>query len=161
MLGPLGWQETIFIFLLALLLFGPKKLPELGKTVGKALTEFRRASSELKATWDREMSSLERESESLKEVTQDLDLSSLSCDTLGPDPYDSSYYDAGQTYPSYDSTATEPSPVGASATQGAEVEPGPAPEPAPEETASAEPPVEQPVEAAEESGEHQPRAAEA
>jgi sec-independent protein translocase protein TatA len=53
-MGPLGWQETVFIFVLALLVFGPKKLPELGKTIGKALTEFR-ASSELKSTWDREM----------------------------------------------------------------------------------------------------------
>ena len=35
-MGPLGWQETVFIFLLALLFFGPKKLPELGKTIGKA-----------------------------------------------------------------------------------------------------------------------------
>ena len=54
-MGPLGWQETVFIFFLALLLFGPKKLPELGRTLGKAMTEFRRASSELKATFDREM----------------------------------------------------------------------------------------------------------
>ena len=68
-MGPLGWQETVFIFVLALLIFGPKKLPELGKTIGKALTEFRRASSELKHTWDREMSNLEREGESIKEVT--------------------------------------------------------------------------------------------
>ena len=35
-MGPLGWQETVFIFLLALLIFGPKKLPELGKTAAKA-----------------------------------------------------------------------------------------------------------------------------
>ena len=48
MLGTLGTPELVFIFLLALLLFGPKKLPEIGRTVGKALTEFRRASNELK-----------------------------------------------------------------------------------------------------------------
>ena len=65
-MGPLGWQETVFIFILALLLFGPKKLPELGRTLGKAITEFRRASNELKATFDREMKSLEAENESLK-----------------------------------------------------------------------------------------------
>ncbi len=52
-MGPLGWQETVFIFILALLIFGPKKLPELGKTFGKAMSEFRRASAELKATWSR------------------------------------------------------------------------------------------------------------
>ena len=67
-MGTLGWQETVFIFLLALLLFGPKKLPALGRTLGKAMTEFRRASSELKATFDREMKSLEQETESLKQV---------------------------------------------------------------------------------------------
>jgi len=68
-MGTLGVQEMIVIFLLALVLFGPKKLPELGRTIGKALTEFRRASSDLKATFEREMQTLERESESLKQVT--------------------------------------------------------------------------------------------
>src|SRR5271157_4063004 len=67
MLGTLGTQEMIFIFLLALLLFGPKKLPEIGRTVGKALTEFRRASSELKTTFDREMKNLEAET-GVKEI---------------------------------------------------------------------------------------------
>ena len=42
-MGPLGVPEMMVIFLLALVLFGPKKLPELGRTLGKALTEFRRA----------------------------------------------------------------------------------------------------------------------
>jgi TatA/E family protein of Tat protein translocase len=50
----------IFIFVLALLLFGPKKLPEVGRTLGKAMSEFWRASSELKVTFDREMKTLER-----------------------------------------------------------------------------------------------------
>jgi TatA/E family protein of Tat protein translocase len=68
-MGPVGVQEMIVIFILALLLFGPKKLPELGRTIGKALTEFRRASNDLKATFEREMHSLEQESASLKEVT--------------------------------------------------------------------------------------------
>ena len=52
MFGTLGMQEIVFIFILALLLFGPKKLPELGRTFGKALTEFRRAQNELKSTFD-------------------------------------------------------------------------------------------------------------
>ncbi len=59
-MGTLGVQEMIAIFLVALVLFGPKKLPELGRTIGKAITEFRRASSDLKATFEREMQSLER-----------------------------------------------------------------------------------------------------
>src|SRR6266853_6837328 len=66
-MGPLGVQEMIVIFLVALVLFGPKKLPELGKTIAKAMTEFRRAQSDLKATYEREMQAIERENESLKE----------------------------------------------------------------------------------------------
>ena len=114
-MGSLGAQEMVFIFLLALLIFGPKKLPELGKTIGKALTEFRRASSELKSTWEREMSNLERETESLKEVT-----TSYSNEIYNS-TYDSSYYDSGAYgSESHDSTATDSSTVSASAPQGAE-----------------------------------------
>ncbi len=123
-MGPLGWPETVFIFVLALLLFGPKKLPELGRTLGKAITEFKRASTELRATFDRELSSLERENESIKEVT-----SSYNPDTYNYDyNYDSSYYDGGYASASDDSTATETSSVSASATQGAESHSGTAPE---------------------------------
>jgi TatA/E family protein of Tat protein translocase len=113
-MGPLGWQETLVIFVLALLLFGPKKLPELGKTVGKAITEFRRASSELKSTWEREMVNLERENESLKEVTGSIQNELTD--------YNSSYtYDGGPYEPSsYDSPADNPSTVSASAPEGAE-----------------------------------------
>ena len=79
-MGPLGWPETVFIFFLALILFGPKKLPELGRTVGKALTEFRRASSELKATFDREMKTLEQETESIKEAANQYQTETYSYD---------------------------------------------------------------------------------
>jgi TatA/E family protein of Tat protein translocase len=67
-MGPVGVQEMVVIFLIALVLFGPKKLPELGRTIGKALTEFRRASNDLKSSFEREMHNLERETDSLKEV---------------------------------------------------------------------------------------------
>ncbi len=60
-MGPIGAQEMIFIFVLALLLFGPKKLPELGRLLGKGLTEFRRAKNELKTTFESHMQELERE----------------------------------------------------------------------------------------------------
>ena len=113
-MGPLGWQETVFIFILALLLFGPKQLPELGRTLGKAMTEFRRASAELKSTFDREMQSLERENESLKEAT-----TQYSYDNSYN--YDYSSYESGYGSESYDSTATENhSTISASATEGAE-----------------------------------------
>ncbi len=60
-MGPLGAPEMFVIFLLALLLFGPKKLPELGRMLGKGLTEFRRAKNELKNTFESHMQELERE----------------------------------------------------------------------------------------------------
>jgi TatA/E family protein of Tat protein translocase len=54
-MGNLGMPEIMMIMLLALLLFGPKKLPEIGKQVGKALGEFRRASNDLKRSIQDEM----------------------------------------------------------------------------------------------------------
>ncbi len=69
-MGPIGMQEMVVIFLVALLLFGPRKLPELGKTLAKAMSEFRRAQSDLKATFEHEMQNIERENESLKETTK-------------------------------------------------------------------------------------------
>ncbi|MDQ2774779.1 MAG: twin-arginine translocase TatA/TatE family subunit [Acidobacteriota bacterium] len=60
-MGPIGAQEMMAIVVLALLLFGPKKLPELARLLGKGLTEFRRAKNELKATFDTHMGELERE----------------------------------------------------------------------------------------------------
>src|SRR6266705_5788061 len=85
-MGPLGMQEMVFIFVLALLIFGPKKLPELGKTLGKAMTEFRRASSELKSTFDREMSNLERETEShTKEISSSFNYDTYNYDFFSND----------------------------------------------------------------------------
>jgi TatA/E family protein of Tat protein translocase len=62
----LGVPEMVVIFVLALVLFGPKKLPELGRTIGKAMTEFRRASNDLKSTFEREMHTLERETQDIQ-----------------------------------------------------------------------------------------------
>jgi len=123
-MGPVGWQEMVIIFIVALVLFGPKKLPELGRTIGKAITEFRRASNELKSTFDREMQSLERENESLKEVTQSYasEINNHYNDSTTPygSGYDSPYdYGAYGSEP-YDSTASNPTAVGESAVQDAE-----------------------------------------
>ncbi len=125
-MGPLGWPETVFIFFLALILFGPKKLPELGRTVGKALTEFRRASSELKSTFDREMRSLEQETESIKEAANQYQSETYSYDYSSSDShYEGAYgYDGAYGSDSYDSTATTPSTLSASAPQDAELPAG-------------------------------------
>ncbi len=53
--------DSIFIFLLALVLFGPKKLPEIGRTIGKLLAEFRRASNEFKFQIQEELRNMEDE----------------------------------------------------------------------------------------------------
>src|SRR5579885_399866 len=53
--------DSIFIFLLALVLFGPKKLPEIGRTIGKLLAEFRRDSNELKLQIQDELRNMEEE----------------------------------------------------------------------------------------------------
>jgi TatA/E family protein of Tat protein translocase len=55
MFGSLGFTEIAFILVLALLLFGPKRLPEIGRTIGKGLGEFRRASNDLRRTLENEV----------------------------------------------------------------------------------------------------------
>jgi len=115
-MGPVGVQEMMVIFLVALVLFGPKKLPELGKTIGKAITEFRRAQSELKATFETHMRELEKESESIKEVTRSYTNDIYNHYT----GYDSSYYDSGAIGAGSPSTEANPSTVSEPATQGAE-----------------------------------------
>ena len=55
----LGFTEMAFIFVLALLIFGPRKLPELGRQLGRALTEFKRASNEFKYQIEHEMREIE------------------------------------------------------------------------------------------------------
>jgi sec-independent protein translocase protein TatA len=55
MFGSLGIPELILIFIVALLVFGPKRLPEIGRTLGKALGEFKKATDDLKNTIEREV----------------------------------------------------------------------------------------------------------
>jgi TatA/E family protein of Tat protein translocase len=51
----IGAPELIFILVLALLIFGPKRLPQLGRTLGKGMSEFRRASTELQRAFNTEL----------------------------------------------------------------------------------------------------------
>ena len=55
MFGNLGFQELLIILTIALLVFGPRKLPEIGKSIGKALREFRRTSDESKEKIEEEI----------------------------------------------------------------------------------------------------------
>ena len=66
MFGSIGMPELILIFVVALLVFGPKKLPELGKSLGRGLAEFKRASDDLKKTIEDEIEQGKREAEAVK-----------------------------------------------------------------------------------------------
>ncbi|MEK6289706.1 MAG: twin-arginine translocase TatA/TatE family subunit [Acidobacteriota bacterium] len=54
-MGSLGMPEIITILVIALIIFGPRKLPELGKTLGKSLAQFRKASEDFKRQWEDEV----------------------------------------------------------------------------------------------------------
>jgi sec-independent protein translocase protein TatA len=116
-MGTLGVPEMMAIFLIALVLFGPKELPKLGRTLGKALTEFRRASTELKSSFEREMQTLERETDSLKDVTRG-SVADLAKHLI----YDPDFNDDGNESPVVHAipAAINPSTVGASEVTGAE-----------------------------------------
>ena len=55
MFGSIGMPELIVIFVIALILFGPRKLPELGRSLGRSLNEFKRASNELRNSLEEEV----------------------------------------------------------------------------------------------------------
>ncbi len=67
MFGSIGPAELVLIFIVALLVFGPKKLPEIGKSVGKAIREFKRTSEEIKGRIEDEIQASE-----IKDAAQDL-----------------------------------------------------------------------------------------
>lgn len=89
----LGMPEMIFIFLLALVIFGPKKLPELGRQLGKALGEFKKASNEFKNQLEVEMMNIELEERAKQAPVPDTSPKILPAeklfDTVSVPPFDS------------------------------------------------------------------------
>ena len=69
MLGPIGMQELVIIFVIALIVFGPRKLPQLGKSLGRSIAEFKRASNELRSTLEQEI----RVEETRKEIMEPIE----------------------------------------------------------------------------------------
>jgi TatA/E family protein of Tat protein translocase len=68
MFGSIGPAELILIFVVALLVFGPKKLPEIGRSVGKAIREFKKTSEEIKSRIEEEI-----EASEVKDVAKTLE----------------------------------------------------------------------------------------
>ena len=73
----LGFPELVVIFIVALVIFGPRKLPELGRSLGRGLSEFKRASNELKRTWEDEAATVKHEMDAgekeIKEIRNTLE----------------------------------------------------------------------------------------
>ena len=60
-MGPIGFQELVLILIIALVVFGPKKLPELGRTLGRTLAEFKRTSNDIKQSIEKEIERVEKD----------------------------------------------------------------------------------------------------
>jgi sec-independent protein translocase protein TatA len=86
--GSIGIPELILIFVVALLLFGPKKLPDIGRTIGKAMGEFRRASNDLKHSLEEEVAAdeLRRVRQEVREAS-DVARAALTEQIYSPEPY--------------------------------------------------------------------------
>src|SRR5262249_18681698 len=105
-MGSLGWPEILIILVVALIIFGPRKLPELGKTLEESLAQFRRASEDFKRTWEAEV-----------------EYEKARIDT--PKPTETSY-----TYGHDSSAATSENTASTSESSAASVETAPAADPA-------------------------------
>jgi TatA/E family protein of Tat protein translocase len=80
MFGSIGMPELIIIFVIALVIFGPRKLPELGRSLGKSLAEFKKASNELRNTLEEEIR-IEEQKEATSKYEEQKDAASKSSAT--------------------------------------------------------------------------------
>ena len=71
-MGPFGVTELILVFVVALLVFGPKKLPEIGKTLGKGMREFKKATDDLKSNWEDHIKETDSPIHDLKETIHEV-----------------------------------------------------------------------------------------
>ena len=127
-LESLGATELLFILAIALIFFGPRKLPQLARSMGKGLAEFRKASDDFKRTWEREVA-LETEQTTITPEQLSTDEpaaadTSIASDPLlepaNPDwavPRDDSPYVADTTADASAESTPEPVPVPAETTQ--------------------------------------------
>ena len=86
MFGPIGMPELIIILVIALIIFGPRKLPELGKSLGRSLNEFKKASTDLQNTLEQEIKLEEQKEQAAKTRQRDAptDVTPLQVDSAQP-----------------------------------------------------------------------------
>ncbi|HET8781828.1 MAG TPA: twin-arginine translocase TatA/TatE family subunit [Pyrinomonadaceae bacterium] len=131
-LESLGATELIFILAIALIFFGPRKLPQLARSMGKGLAEFRKASDDFKRTWEREVAletgpedhtiaqSTEPATTENTEVADAGDTTAPQLEPANPEwvvPRDDSPYVADATAETPAESSPEPVPVPAETTQ--------------------------------------------
>jgi sec-independent protein translocase protein TatB len=102
----LGFSEMLFLFILALLIFGPKKLPEIGRQIGRIMNEFKRASNEFKAQIESEINSLETEVQPQILPPLHAPLNSLASRIFNPPPAEK--LEAAEAAAAEDAPAPEP-----------------------------------------------------
>ena len=124
-MGGLGMGEMFVIMVIALIIFGPRKLPEMGKTLGKAMGQFRRASEDFKRTWEQEVD-IEKTKSYISDISSS---SSISSNETYEYQQDHSYEDTyGYNAPSdegidHSSNHIEPAPEAATAEATSETAP--------------------------------------
>lgn len=99
----IGFQELILILVIALLVFGPKKLPDLGRAMGRAMREFRRASDEFRSTIETNLQINEPDPfpASVAEEPQPsapVEASAESLSTPAPDPFEAAVVEPGEPF---------------------------------------------------------------
>ena len=86
MFGSIGMPEMLIILVIALIIFGPRKLPELGRSLGKSLAEFKRASNELKNTLEEEIRLDEQRTTQEAAKPKDEPTPATTAEPVGPQP---------------------------------------------------------------------------